>query len=242
LDFENGEIAPNELPALFPDIRMVVTNSFSSTKEKPRFRAIIPTYQPMTPEMYKAIYDCFAAKLEDSGYYVGNRKRRGATKPSGLDWSKRNPASLFYLPCHAKANGASFFTYYDDAGRKILDPVTWLQNTIPESEVPEIVWWDESRPREINHAIVDAARREWREAPKGQGNDAFFRFGLQLRKSGLSPAEIRAILTEEASYAHSPKDRKAHIPSIMNTLFKKRRCAERSECGATHMRSIRMII
>src|SRR5262249_34863762 len=156
-----------------PDLRMVVTNSFSSTREKPRFRVIIPTNQPMTVEMYRAVYDCFALKLEDAGYYVGNRKRRGAKKPSGLDWSKRNPASLFYLPCRAKAKGASFFTYYNGAGRKILDPVTWLQNTTPEAEVCEYYEpWDECldpRP-EINHGLIDAARQEWRSAPKGQGN------------------------------------------------------------------------
>jgi hypothetical protein len=245
MDFENGELSPKELPLLFPDIRMVVTNSFSSTREKPRYRAIIPTDQPMTPDAYKAIYDCIAAKLEDGGYYVGNRRRRGATKPSGLDWSKRNAAALFYLPCIAQAKGASFFAYYDDAGRKTLNPVTWLTNTTPEAEVCEYYEpWDEclDPPPEINHTLVDAARREWRSAPKGQGNDVYFRFALKLRKAGLSPAEIKAILTEEASYARSPKDRKAQIPSILNTLFKKRRRAERSECGARHMRSIIMSI
>jgi hypothetical protein len=131
LDFENGDLAPSELPSLFPDLRMVVTNSFSSTKDKPRFRAIILTNQPITAEMYRAIYECTAIKLEDAGYYVGNRKRRGAKKPSGLDWTKRHAASLFYLPCLAKDQAASFFMYYK-AARKMLDPVTWLQNTTAE--------------------------------------------------------------------------------------------------------------
>jgi hypothetical protein len=80
----------------------------------------------------------------------------------------------------------------------------------------------------VNHAIVDAARCEWRATSKGQGNDAFFRFALKLRKAGLLPAEIKAILTEEARHAHSPKDRLAQIKVIMDTLFKKQRCAERS--------------
>jgi hypothetical protein len=230
LDFENGAILPKELPALFPDIRVVVTNSFSSTQEKPRFRVIIPTNQPMTPDVYKAVYECIATKLEDGGYYVGNRRRRGNKKPSGLDWSKRNPTSLFYLPCLAKDQAASFFTYYDDAGRKTLNPVTWLQNTTFEPDQPDLYFepWDENDQGEVNHAIVDTARRQWRATPKGQGNDAFFRFALKLRNSGLSPAEIKAILTEEARHAHSPKDRLAQIKSIMETLFKKRRCAERS--------------
>jgi hypothetical protein len=218
MDFENGELPPKELPLLFPDIRMVVTNSFSSTKGKPRYRAIVPTNQPMTVEMYRAVYDAIAAKLEDAGYYVGNRKRRGATKPSGLDWSKRNPASPFYLPCRAKANGASFLTYYDDAGSKTLNPVIWITNTIPESEEGPV--WDGSKQQEVNHAIVDAALHEWRAGPKGQGNDAFFRLGVNLRKAGLSPAEIRAILMEEEPHARSANDRRAQVNGIMATLFK----------------------
>src|SRR5262249_14426486 len=95
------------------------------------------------------------------------------------------------------------------------------------------------RAAEQDRPDVAQARRSWKRrqgmlAPKGQGNDAFFRFALKLRKAGLSPPEINAILTEEASYAHSPKDRRAQIPYIMDTLFKKRRRAERSECGAPH--------
>ena len=188
---------------------------------------IIPTNQPMNPEVYKAVYECIATKLEDSGYYVGNRRRRGNKKPSGLDWSKRNPTSLFYLPCLAKDEAASFFTYYDDAGRHTVNPIIWIANTTPEPEEPEPVW-DENGQGEVNHAIVDTARREWRATPKRQGNDAFFRFALKLRKAGLSHAEIQAILTEEARHAHSLKDRLAQIKGIMNTLFEKRRRAERS--------------
>src|SRR6516165_553008 len=111
--------------------------------------------------MYIRRSECIATKLEDGGYYVGNRKRRGNSKPSGLDWSKRNPASLFYLPCLAKDEASSFFTYYDDAGRKLLNPITWITNTIPEAEEPKIVWWDENSPEEVKHAIIVAARQEW---------------------------------------------------------------------------------
>jgi hypothetical protein len=119
-----------------------------------------------------------------------------------------------------------------------LNPVTWVTNTLPEA--PEIVWWDPSRSREVNHGLVDAARREWRDAPQGQGNDAFFRFGLELRKAGLSPREIRAILIEEAHHARSRRDRIAQIKGIVATLFKKKTTCEQSVSGAKHMRSISM--
>ena len=41
LDFENGELQPETLPKLFPDLQMVVTNTFSHTSDKPRFRAVL---------------------------------------------------------------------------------------------------------------------------------------------------------------------------------------------------------
>jgi len=47
---------------------------------------------------------------------------------SGLDWSKRLPTSLFYLPCQAEDRKQSFFMDYDDASRKPLDPVPWVEN------------------------------------------------------------------------------------------------------------------
>jgi hypothetical protein len=67
LDFENGELQPDELPRLFPDLQMVVTNSFYRTSDKPRFRAVLFTDEPMTIEVYGLIYNSIADKLEEAG-------------------------------------------------------------------------------------------------------------------------------------------------------------------------------
>jgi hypothetical protein len=40
MDFEDGELRPEELPNLFPGLRMVVTNTFSHSSDNPRFRAV----------------------------------------------------------------------------------------------------------------------------------------------------------------------------------------------------------
>ncbi len=56
LDFEDGDLGPHQLPDLFPYLRMVVTNSFQHTENKPRFRVLIPTTQTMTPDVYSIIY------------------------------------------------------------------------------------------------------------------------------------------------------------------------------------------
>ena len=65
MDFENGELQPDELPRLFPDLQMVVTNTFNHTSDKPRFRAVLFTDEPMTIEAYSLIYNSIADKLEE---------------------------------------------------------------------------------------------------------------------------------------------------------------------------------
>ena len=134
LDFENGELRPEELPNLFLGLRMVVTNTFSHSSDNPRFRALFPTSEIMTPEVYGLIQGCLADKLEDAGYAVdrGGKRRNGArlsnSRPSGLDWSKTLPTSLFYLPCQAQSSGDSFFHDYAEGERRPLQPGIWLQN------------------------------------------------------------------------------------------------------------------
>jgi hypothetical protein len=115
LDFEDGELKPDTLPKLFPDLQMVVTNTFNHTSDKPRFRAVLFTDEAMTTEAYGLIYNFIADKLEEASYSV---ERPGKhlkisnapnSRPSGLDWSKSFPTSLFYFPCQAQCADDSFF-------------------------------------------------------------------------------------------------------------------------------------
>ena len=71
----------------------------------------------MSPEIYGLIQGCLADKLEDAGYTADRGKgRKGArllnSRPSGLDWSKSLPTSLFYLPCQTQTSRDSFFHDY----------------------------------------------------------------------------------------------------------------------------------
>ena len=79
LDFENGELRPEELPILFPGLRITITNTFNHTADKPQFRAVFPTSEIMTPEVYCLIQGCLGDKLEDAGYGVdrGGKGRKG---------------------------------------------------------------------------------------------------------------------------------------------------------------------
>ena len=97
----------------------------------------------------------------------GSKGRKGArlsnSRPSGLDWSKSLPTSLFYLPCQAQQSGASFFHDYAEGERRSLQPAIWLQNMtfalVPGIEVsgqPEI-------PRAgVDEVLVQRAKDIWR--------------------------------------------------------------------------------
>jgi hypothetical protein len=225
LDFENGELLPEELPKLFSDLQMVVTNTFRHTGDKPRFRAILFTSENMTPEVYALIYGLIADKLEEAGYsvdrYGKKRKHSGQsnTRPSGLDWKKGAPTSLFWLPSQAEKSEDSFFNEFLE-GRHPLNPSTWIEHSAitlqpifdapaPSSQTPNINW-----------DVVESAKRTWRTSPQhpGKGNAMFFELAMSLKRAGMAFAEIGTALRSEAPYGRTPQERLAQIPSIMASL------------------------
>jgi hypothetical protein len=222
-DFEDGDLPPEEVPALFPHTRMAVMNTYHHTREKPRFRVVIPTTQIVTPEAHQQLYAEFAAKLEDAKYGV-ERKRRRHSLPlrSGLDWSKSYPHSIFYLPSQAQDPAQSFFNDYAGGDRIALDPVLWLENSAiplqPEVEA------ESEHPAQFNKEMVQAAAAIWREssAYPGEGNQRFFEFALALRRAGMGNQDIRSTLRSEAEFGRTPQERRAQIPSIINSLRQRR--------------------
>jgi hypothetical protein len=225
LDFENGELSPDEFPKLFPRIRMILTNTFRHTVARPRYRVIIPTTQQLTPETYLLLYEQIARKLEDAGYAVPRRNPKAgrtsnaANRQSGLDWSKRLPTSLFYLPSQAADPSQSFFRDYSETARVPLDPIPWISNG-PMPLQPELDACSDfgDDDREIDQARVQTAITNWRNSPKGSGNDNFFKFALDLRRAGMNTGQIETMLRSEAAFGHSPNERKAQISSIIKSL------------------------
>jgi len=228
LDFENGELTPDELPKLFPGLRIVTTNTYDHTSTKPRFRVIIPTTENMTPEVYGLIYGCIAEKLEDAGYSVERGSKRQKTsrprstnsRPSGLDWSQSLPTSLFYLPCQAKQAGDSFFIDYVESLRCLLRPSTWLENIrVPlQPEFEDIE--PEAYQRGIDEELVQRAKDVWRTSTgqPGRGDEMFFNLALSLKRAGMNLGQIEMTLRAEAKFGRSPKERAAQIRSIMVSL------------------------
>ena len=127
LDFENGDLRPTDIPDLFPDLRLVVTNSYGHTSEAPRFRVIILTSTPVGPAAYEALWDAVADKLREAGY-TKSPSAKSRLKRSGLDHSKRAATSLFYLPAQAGNGAESFFGFYNDENRTPLNPEVWIRN------------------------------------------------------------------------------------------------------------------
>jgi hypothetical protein len=153
----------------------------------------------------------------DAGYSVG--KAKGGRR-SGLDVSKKSPTSLFYLPCQAKEASDSFF--HDDDKRKMLNPMTWIENTVVP--FPKV---DDARrnaqqipPKKVDQAAVEEATMIWRESKQypGQGNTRFFNFAVSLRSAGMSIDNIELKLRDEATFGRTAEERRAQIPSIMRTL------------------------
>lgn len=68
---------------------------------------------------------------------------------------------------------------------------------------------------------IEKSISEWRSTPSGEGHIAFFRLACALQGAGLSESEIESRLCEEATYAHSPRDRRAEIKGLMKSLSRR---------------------
>lgn len=147
LDNDGGDLTSDAFADLFPYLRIVIWNTASSTPEKPRWRAFIPTTCAMSVEVHKLIIAEIVGVLEKAGYW-GKRKlekdaRLKGKRCHGFDDSKFAANSMFYLPCQARHPKGSFFTDLSDAEpwRGPLSVHDWLDHVIgkwkPEPE-PEI--------------------------------------------------------------------------------------------------------
>lgn len=212
LDNDGGDLTYTEFARLFPTIRMIVWNTYSSTCQNPRWRCFIPTTQAVSAEVYKAIIEQIIIVLRHAGYVSYMEKtRRQDVKTHGFDTSKFVPSSLFYAPCQAADKEASFFHDFCDEGRMPIDPHLWVENDIRTiKQCKNSVTSDNiiQLPAENVQQIQSAVER-WRSTPRGQGNRSFYRLLQDLKRAGLREDDIRIKLDEEVNYAASPEDRAA---------------------------------
>lgn len=146
LDNDGGDLTHTAFADLFPHLRVVIWNTASSTPEKPRWRAFIPTTCAMSVEVHKLIIAEIVEALENAGYW-GKRKletdmRIKVRRCHGFDESKFTANSMFYLPCQARHPKGSFFTDFGvrDPWRGPLSVHDWLDHVVGKwKPKPEIV-------------------------------------------------------------------------------------------------------
>jgi len=129
LDNDGGDLTHQEFARLFPRLRMVIFNSYNSTRDKPRWRVFIPTTVAMPIAAHRAIGEQIMRTLNRDGYWSKKQldadARIKSRKHHGFDMGKLTPASLFYLPCQAANPADSFFIDHNSASRQPLDPYVW---------------------------------------------------------------------------------------------------------------------
>ena len=132
IDVDEGEMTNTAFRQMFPEFKMVLFNTYQST-DNTRFRAVIQTDSYMTKEQYRSITKQIEKVVKDEGYVGKQAKRKGSEKPChGIDTSKLQAMSLFYLPSQAEAGpAASFFEYQDG---KPIPVMEWCLNSIEQPE------------------------------------------------------------------------------------------------------------
>ncbi|TPW25844.1 hypothetical protein FJU11_17450 [Pararhizobium mangrovi] len=248
LDFDDSEMPPEAMSRLLQDVRHVAYNSFNNGRDALyRFRVMIPLSAPVTTEAYESLWDIIAQRVLAAGYSVGKQRGHLGLR-SGMDVSKRTPASFMYLPSQACQKKHSF--WIENWHTHMLDPSVWVSrapDNAPEYEEHEAVSNQSHQLQTLMLAIRkgnqrqldqqetraaenrkerqrDAALAEWQAAPGGTGNAAFFRFAASLKRAGYDLIEIEQDLKAHHGDSHShSSDRRKQIPSIMSSLRKQQR-------------------
>jgi hypothetical protein len=219
LDFDEGDLLPDDFAKLFPRYKFVIFNSYRHRNDRPRFRVVMFTSTPLTIEAYEVVYKLIRAKLKEAGYATPATKQvvvRG--KQSGLDWSKHVATSLFYLPAQAEVAEESFFQSYDDDGREAIDVLAWLKSyhePVVVGDFADPVNDDEPTPP-INEAKRLAATSHWRSCHKNTGNSEWFAFAWGLACTDMPVPDIERTLHVEL--VHAPKKYQRKLRSQIKTI------------------------
>jgi hypothetical protein len=226
IDCDNGaQLTPEIFANLFPKLRIVAMNTYSSTLDQPRYRLYIPTNALMSIDAYRKITARIVEKLGKAGY------KRDGDKRHGIDIGKMTPAALFYLPAQAADPIASFFQDFAGPGRDALDVYHWVDRAItaeeagmlsePSSKPVARTGGQSNRMAALREALC-AERSKRRSGPgiekwraeamiKGRGHDAFFALATSLARAGYDATDMHTILAEEAMHARSPNERMREI-------------------------------
>jgi len=245
LDIETG-IRMEDFPGYFPDLEMIVHRSFNFSDADHRYRVMIPTTDDMTGRESEMILRSLVRKLEEAGF--GRKKDRNyrpttadLAKPThGVDITKMNSASLFYLPCNEIE-----ITHLHE-GTSPLNPVVWLGAT--PRDVIDLVknMYDdppEANPEQTEVEVAldtseDVARITSHECTEDTpenlarimahfdrnggytqgGKTPFWALSKTLRSTGMDVVTIRQTLFQVAEAMHDPRERRSEIDGLIREI------------------------
>lgn len=207
LDNDGGDLSYRRFARLFPRLQMVFMNTHSTTARNARYRVFIPTALAMTPTVHQEILLTIEQVLNHEGYYspkqidVARAVGRSVSgrKLHGFDLSKFAANSLFYMPSQAADAPASFFEELRDTPRQVLDPYTWINNSIIPDRDPEA---QNALPPIAEQRLGDVGSQDrqvhraieiYTATPRGcgLGHGAVMALVRRLSNAGLTLGEVR---------------------------------------------------
>lgn len=230
IDVDVGDLTHKDFASIFPHIRIVAFNSFSSTKAQPRYRIYIPTSRVLSSDEYASIVSQIVQVVRNVGFPLAKKdSMRDGMKVHGVDMSKRHAASLFYLPCQPKDPSGKIWKDYKGCLRKPLDVDDWFENAIPIVDAracyKESYWQHHTPllgPPYIDNQRAARAIERWSSVGilPGMGDAELYRLGQELKRSRLPCYEAEKFLFEAARSANSPKDRIRQAEAIAKRYYR----------------------
>mgnify|MGYP001408469153 CR=1 FL=1 len=229
LDNDGEGISAEEFARLFPTLKMIIWNTYSSTGENLRWRCYISTNEALTAKTYGLIIKQIMHSLRASGY--GSKNEKGL-KPHGFDESKFAGHSLFYAPCKAKDKTGNLYLRPKGRDRKPLDVYEMIRNFYPDDFLPPPMYepavqietaTETSEIAQTTQNLIpfdksskrDRAIQRFRSSPDGTGHNASVRLALDLNKAGMTNAEVRQEMYAQAATSRNPKERTKEVRGII---------------------------
>jgi hypothetical protein len=240
LDNDGGDLSYGEFAKLFPRLRMVCMNTFSTAPGNERYRVFIPTTHAMTVAVQTEIMGQIERIANNAGYFsdkqIERSRNRAGMQKHGFDLSKFVPNSLFYAPSQASDPAHSFFKEFKGDGREALDPYFYVNTSIlnePDEEpvtVPMPVsvsaadvgtYMNEATGMLTRERKIDRALDIYIHTPRGQGlgHSALMALGRRLSNAGLNFGEVRYQM-DAAIHARPRENAKAEIAAVIKTLIR----------------------
>jgi hypothetical protein len=195
-----------------------------------RYRVIIPLSHRVGPNAYKAIGHLLRDHIEQARWFRFNSAKgaSASTRYHGLDPSKDNATSIFYLPCRRAGHEADHWIEHHDG--EPMDVVEWLGRdmlrVIPDDQIirPPMPKARETNTidRLLSASGRDAAIGRYLALPGGTQDYGLNQLAWSLAGMGIGMEEIRDVLDDCARQSNSPQDRTAQMGRIMKHLARRR--------------------